>query len=126
MPIMTTLMLRVELAIQQDDADAIEEIKVEIFEAHDAADGNVHRAAELLGVDYSTLNKVTKKLDMKRDIALAYPGKGKPRPITVDGVTMTATDWAKSRGMNRTTILTRKSRGASDAEAVDPEDQRTK
>lgn len=123
---MTPFLMRVDLALAEGDLEKVKEIKKEILEALELSDGKMYDAAKILDVDYSTLNKATKRLDMKDVIAETFPGKGKPRLIVIDGVAKTATEWAREKGVNRTTILSRESRGTAKNAILDPEDHRSR
>ncbi len=109
---------RVRLALDRNDEPLIQELKNEVLEAHDLAEGDVKLAAQLLSVSPTSLNKITKNLDLKTEIQQAHPGRGKAKLITVGNESLTASQWAKKRGINRPTILMRQSRNWTDAEAV--------
>jgi hypothetical protein len=119
-----TLTLRTDLALREGDKDAIEAIQTEILEAlemsesRDGRPGNLRGAAALLDVHWKTLNSVIEKLGLTDTIREQFPGKGKPRPITIDDVSHTASEWSRISGVGRALIVFRLARKWNERDAV--------
>jgi DNA-binding Lrp family transcriptional regulator len=119
---------RVRVAVEDRNQKSIAALKKELLDAVASSSGSLKRAAASLGLAPLSIRHAIGMLGLTQKIREDFPGQGKERRLTVrvDGrdVTHTVAEWARLRGIKRTTILYRLKKGKSHEEAISVEDLR--
>lgn len=122
------LLARIRAATEAGNEKALEAIKKEVLAAIKRSRGSLKDAAKALGVGAWTLRSALNALGIAEEVREKFPGRGKAKMLTVRvngrDVTHSIAEWARLRGIKRTTILMRLRDGKSHEEAVSQGDLR--
>jgi hypothetical protein len=119
---------RARTAVEREDREEFRKIRNEVLRAVKEANGEMQRAARILGVGDPALRQAIDMLGMRAEIAEKFPSRGKERLLTakINGRTQTHTiaEWSKIQGVKRTTIIMRLRNGFTPEQALTPKDLR--
>ena len=116
------LLARIRAATDTGNKKALDAIKKEIVAAIKRSRGSLKDAASALSVGVWTLRSALAALGITDEVREKFPGRGKERMLTVRingrDVTHSIAEWARLRGVKRTTIMMRLSKGFTPEEAL--------